>query len=498
MAELLDKMIRTGREGLGRAADRVSGIVVKKPPVAMAGTAVPSGDPTAKPVTWGGQATTSPGLSRATRVANAVGNASTIAKLGGALQGGMAAKSMVDDGVGVDNTTSLASGAAKFAGPVGVVGSTAFDVGKAAGKSGLMPDSVAMGLAKATNWITGNGSRNNTESTLKPNMAEINRIAEANPNGLTAARLAADSAGPNAVQPPAQAPVAPTSSAVPAQVEAPSKFEQIAERLASQQGYQPVARQSAVAAQEAPPKLDTSMVAGDSTGLATMAALNSQRGLAADWSAGMKRARGLDAQNMAYDAIDARGRDEAAQREMQGLGKAADIYALQAQRQSERAVAANRGALEQRDENEKRINSQMDRDFGPSTFKDGKDLNEARTRAELQMQTVLGRVGKVRGDLNPQQYQELRDAIQTGAAGDQGWLADFTNKIMGYNGATTNDAIKATQTTGERGPGGIGEVTADGRVKWADTLRHGGLFGGGNQEAIERSRRDNEEAARAR
>ena len=543
----------------------------------------------------------------ASRAIGALGNASKLAKVGGAVQGGRAAKNMVDNGVGLDNATDLISGAAKFGGPAAIVGSTALDVGKGIGKSSLMPDSVARGLAKAANYVTGNGYRNNTESSLTPNWGEINRVAAEHPGGRTAALLNGNNLAPPDVQIPAtsagvQAPAPQERFALPnenkvfsqganaqadmpdgvgmirnnqtggttllnrgvatklatgangqltangqrsvalptnydrgqmmrdasgngdmvpvdqASVQSsgqganpqPSRFEQAIDRLMNQPQRRQLSRSTEASQYQAPPQLDFSPVAGDGTGIGMMGKIAAQQPAVAAWAAGMKRAKGIDTQNQAYDMLNSQNETNDRTLQAQGLGKAADIFSTQAQRAHERDLAMNKLAydrdvavqqriLTQRDANEKRVGEQMDKDFGPSTWKDGKDQNPDRTSAEKQMRAVLGPSNRVPGDLRPEQYLELKDAIKTGAAGDKSWTENFIQKVMGGSGATTDNAIKATTTTGERGPAGVGEQTADGRIKSASTLNHGGWFGiGGNQEAIERSRRENETALAAK
>ena len=460
-------------------------------PEAAAYNAQPKGafTPSAAPVA-------KPGL--AARALNSVGNSAVLAKIGGVAQGGLAAKDMATNGVGVDNTTNLISGAAKFAGPVGIVGSTAFDVGKAGGKS--LPDMVTTGLARAYNYVTGNGDRNRENlSTVTPNWDEIRKVAADNPEGKTAALLAGQSPVDTPVRPSVQTPT-PTPQAAATVATNPSapedKFSRLVDQLSNAQSTAPVVRVAPAAASNyrEPPKLDTGMVAGDATGLGTLAKINAQYPAAAEWAAGMKRAKNQDALQLQAEAagdLNARAGD---QLKMQGLSRAADIYAQQAQRQHERGLAMNKLAYDRANDTEKRYEKRIEDTFGPAFDKDGK-ANPNRQKFETALNSYLDQAGIDKRQLDPDTFEKIMLSSQSAAYNpNPGVGSQLLQKMLGGSTAATANSMDATRPTGDTALGGVYVKTADGRYKLSSDVHGGGVvtdvFNAPNREVQSRFARE--------
>ncbi len=451
-----------------------------------------------------------------------IGNANGMARVGGGLQGALAANSMVRDGVGVDNATDLASGAAKFAGPVGVVGSTAFDVGKLAGKV-LMPDALAVGLAKAANVITGNSDRNReSQSTVGTNMDEIRRVAAENPNGATAKLLSGgaqlQAAAPKQPQTPQQSeqspgllqmpqlseqspglPQMPQSSGQSAQL-----LREIVSRLANVQPSAGANRPIPTAVQQysAPPALDTSMVAGDATGIATLAKIAAQRPKAAEWAAGMKRAKNQDALQQKYQEMDDENARAGDILKIQGLGKSLDILSALNQREQDLDLNMQRRGTEQSQDTEKRYDKRIETTFCPAFDKDGKP-NEARQKFDTALNAYLDQAGIDKRQLDPGTFEKILLSSQSPAYNPSpGIGSQLLQKALGGSTAATANSMDATRPTGEQALGGVFVKTADGRYKLASDVHGGGtltdIFNPPNREVQSRFAKEAAEAAKRR
>lgn len=440
-----------------------------------------------------------------------LGDANGMARVGGGLQGALAVNSMVRDGVGVDNTTDLASGAAKFAGPVGVVGSTAFDVGKLAGKV-LMPDAMAVGLAKAANVITGNSDRNReSQSTVGANMDEIRRVAAENPNGATA-KLLSGGAQVQAVAPKQTQPQTPQlSEQSPGLPQIPQSsgqsaqlLREIASRLANVQPSAGVNRQVPAAVQQydAPPTLDTSMVAGDATGIATLGKLAAQHSKAAEWVAGMKRAKNQDALQQQYQEMDDENARAGDILKMQGLGKSLDLLGALNQREHELGLTMNKLAYDRAEDTEKRYDKRIETTFGPAFDKDGKP-NEARQKFDTALNAYLDQAGIDKRQLDPGTFEKILLSSQSPAYNPSpGIGSQLLQKALGGSTAATANSMDATQPTGEQALGGVFVKTADGRYKLASDVHGGGtltdIFNPPNREVQSRFAAEAEAAKRRR
>ncbi|WP_018609479.1 hypothetical protein [Uliginosibacterium gangwonense] len=468
--------------------------------------------------------------------AQVAGQASRLAKFGkglglagGVLQTAGALGDMGNRGVNADNATDFAAGGALtyglLANPAVATGAGALTAGKFIGKN-LVPDNMAVGLARAWNSLTGNSAANRTEPGLQVNQDLINQIAKEHPNGMTAGMLSG--------QPMQSSQEAPAlSQQVPQQTVQPVGLRQpVADLINSNgvppagtgwvrnnstgktmnvggqaQGYQPVdaasvggnaggggnqptRRVSNEQSVGAPPAIDTSLESNDPSGMKTLFKLYAQQPAAAQYAGAINRAKTADNLGFQYANLDTNADLQRQQMQQQGLFKAADLAMQRQNLQYNREMAINQLGYQRRMDNEKRINDQLDKDFGQAYDKDNKP-NQARQKAELGFNNVLAQAGLSRGDITPQMYNVIHDAVQSPAWDtDPGILNNLVQKLMGYSTSTTNNPLKATAATGLRGPGGVGFVTGDNRLKFGSSLGYGGLVDGGNQEAQDRYRQE--------
>ncbi len=417
-----------------------------------------------------------------------LGEAKGLARAGGALQSGLAVNNMINRGVGVDNLTDMASGVAKFAGPVGVVGSTSFDVGKIAGRN-MLPDSVATGLAKVYNYATGNGDRNRDNlSTVGMNQAAVDRVVADNPDGKAAKFIGSGKTTADEVLAQKQTQVQAEKQKLPDPGE--DKFSKVVASLSDfKAASKPRSTPSAAASYQAPPELDFSSVKGDLTGIGTLNKVNSQAPAVARWAAGMKQAKYNDALQMQYDNmedVNARAGDLL---RMQGLGRAADIYSTVAQRRFDREITLGQRAYQHAQDNEKRFNEALDSLYGPVLDKDGKP-NAKRSVAENAIRANMANNGMTsRGQYTPAQQDLLMRSIDlSGYEPSPSLVSDAWQKVTGHNPAHEADPIRATVAQeGEsgvpvRGLGGVGLIDANGRWKSTSDMGKGGWVEGENAQ----------------
>lgn len=311
---------------------------------------------------------------------------------------------------------------------------------------------------------------------------------------------------PQAPVPKAQPPVVVGPADEVQQPGAPQedKFSRLIDRLATTRATAPAVRvaPSAAANYTQPPELDTSMVAGDATGLATLAKINAQYPAAAKWAAGMKQAKNQDALQLQAEAagdLNARAGDLL---RMQGLGKAADIYALQAQRQHERGLARNKLDYDRASDTEKRYEKRIDDTFGPAFDKDGKP-NVARQRFDTAINAYLDQAGIDKRQLDSSTFEKILLSSQSEAYNPSpGIGSQLLQKALGGSTAATTNAMDATQPTSEQALGGVFVRTADGRYKLASDVHGGGtltdIFSAPNREVQSRFAKEAAEAAKRR
>lgn len=293
------------------------------------------------------------------------------------------------------------------------------------------------------------------------------------------------------------------------------KFSRLVDQLSNAQPTAPVVRVAPAAASSyrEPPKLDTSMVAGDATGLGTLAKINAQYPAAAEWSAGMKRAKNQDALQLQAEAagdLNARAGD---QLKMQGLGKAADIYAQQAQRQHERGLAMNKLAYDRANDTEKRYEKRIEDTFGAAFDKDGKP-NQARQKFETALNSYLDQATEVLPDgrvvsaprdkrsLTPDEFEKILLSSQSAAYNPTpGVGSQLLQKVLGGSTAATANSMDATRPTGDTALGGVFVKTADERYKLGADVHGGGVvtdvFNAPNREVQSRFAREAAAAKRS-
>lgn len=427
-------------------------------------------------------ASAKPGLQRAGNIAG---------KSVGAIQGVLAAKDMLSNGVGLDNATNLISSGAKFAGPMGMVGASAFDVGKIVGKSPLMPDSVATGLAKAYNYVTGNGDRNKGDlSTVGANMSAIDKVIAEYPNGRAAKLRETGSLSTDPTSDQKQPQVDTQAQHALQASQGEDKFSKMVDSLADfKPATQVRATPSAAASYRAPPELDFSHVQGDLTGIGTLNKVNAQAPAVANWAAGMKQAKYNDAMQMQYDNMNDANARAGDQLKIQGLGKAADIYSTVAQRRFDREMTLGQRAYQHSQDNEKRFNDALDSQYGPVLDKDGKP-NSKRSAAENAIRANMANNGMTsRGQYSPaQQDLIIRSIDLPGYEPSPSIVSDAWQKFTGHNPVHEVDPIRATTAQeGEsgaptHGPGGVGLIDANGRWKTTSDMGKGGLVEGANAQ----------------
>lgn len=314
-----------------------------------------------------------------------------------------------------------------------------------------------------------------------------------------------------AATPVPQPPVAPGTSATPnqpvttANQSAPEdKFSRLVDQLSNARSTAPAVRAAPNAASSfrEPPALDTSMVAGDATGLGTLAKIAAQQPAAAEWAAGMRRAKNQDALQLQAEAagdLNARAGD---QLKMQGLSKAADIYAQQAQRQHERGLARNKLEYDRAEDTEKRYEKRIEDTFGPAFDKDGK-ANPNRQKFETALNAYLDQAGVDKRQLDPSTFEKILLASQSAAYNPSpGIGSQLLQKALGGSTAATTNAMDATQPTSEQALGGVFVRTADGRYKLASDVHGGGtltdIFSAPNREVQSRFAKEAAEAAKRR
>lgn len=356
-----------------------------------------------------------------------------------------------------------ASGVSKFVdGAAGLVGA---DTG------------LARGLAQKVRGHYGDGVQINPSLTdQSPAVAQPAATPTPQPRVVVDTPTAPNQVGGGALAPQAQE----------------DRFSRLVDQLVTARPSAPAVRAAPNAASSfrEPPSLDTSMVAGDATGLGTLAKIAAQQPAAAEWAAGMRRAKNQDALQLQAEAasdLNARAGD---QLKIQGLSKAADIYAQQAQRQHERGLARNKLEYDRAEDNEKRYEKRIEDTFGPAFDKDGK-ANPNRQKFETALNAYLDQAGVDKRQLDPSTFEKILLASQSAAYNPSpGIGSQLLQKVLGGSTAATTNAMDATQPTADQALGGVFVKTADGRYKLASDVHGGGtltdIFSAPNREVQSR------------